>query len=186
MTRPALWIAPALTAALAVALYGPFGFGRDFGAFVIGVFVVLPALGVLLLVFGGWSLFERRPRWRAVARSIFLAALAPAVLIPLLWRFGDPLRDPARYAVWSTFHARELSAARQRDGVFLHWDSWGMAGNDDDSYLASDPTDSLARPGAAESWAKAHRLGCDIAAVRRMERGVFVLTTSNCPLDVVG
>ena len=183
MNRSAFWIAPGSTAALAVAFYGPFGYGRDFGAFVIGLFLVLPALGLILLVSGAWSLLERRPKWLGVARSLFLAALAPALLVPLLWCFGDPIRDPARYAVWATFHARELGVARRSDGVFKHWDGWGMAGNDNDSYLASDPTDTLARRGVADRWAKAHRLGCGIVAVRRMERGVYLLTTSNCPLD---
>jgi hypothetical protein len=186
MKRSAFWIAPGITAALSTALYGPFGFGRDFGAFIIGLMIVLPALGILLLISGAWALLEPRPRWRTGARSFFIAVLAPAVLIPAFWCFGDPLRDPARYAVWSIAHAQELDAARRKDGVFKHWDNWGMAGEDNDAYLASDPTDTLARPGVAGRWAKAHRLGCDIVSTRRMGRGVYLLTTSNCPLVGAG
>ncbi len=182
MNRRAFWVAPASSAGLAAVVYGPFGFGRDFGVFIITLLFVLPALVVLALAFGLWSLLERRPRWSAVARSLFIGALAPALLIPPLWAFGDPIRDSARYAVWSTVHRRELAVARGRDGVFKHWDGWGMAGNDNDSYLASDLTDTLDRPGKAARWAKDRRLGCDIVGVRRMERGIYLLTTANCPL----
>jgi hypothetical protein len=182
MNRFIFWIAPASTSALAAVVYGPFGFGRDFGVFIISLFFVLPGLAVFLVVIGLWALLERRARWLAITRSLFIAGFVPALLIPALWVFGDPIRDPARYAVWSAFHRRELDNARGRDGVFKHWDGWGMAGNDNDSYLASDPTDTLARPGVAARWAKDHRLGCDIVLVRRMGRGVYLLTTSNCPL----
>ena len=177
MKNAALWIVPSVTAALALAVYGPFGVERNFGAFLIGLLLV-PVLGVTALVLGVWSLRERRPMQKAVARSFFVAALAPALLIPALWCFVDQFRDPARYAVWATFHHRDLDIARRRDGVFKHWNSWGMAGNGNDSYLASDSTDTLSRP-----WAKAHRLGCEIVAVQRMDRGIYILTTYDCLLD---
>jgi hypothetical protein len=168
MNRVRFWIAPALAASLAVAFYGPFGFGRDFIAWLVAVFLVLPAIGMFLVVSGGWLILDRNPRRREIARSSLIAALAPSVLIPALWFFGDQLRDPARYAVWATLHPNEIEAARQHDGIFKHWDDWGMAGNESDSYLASDPTDTLDQPGVGVRWANAHRLGCDLVGVRRM------------------
>ena len=181
LMRPAFWIAPALTTAIAFAFYGPFGVARDFGAFVIASLLV-PLLGLIALALGIWTLLERRS-WRMKIASLFVATLAPAILIPALIFFGDPLRDPARYAVWSITHRQALSMARQNAGVFKHWDGWGMAGNDNDSYLASDPTDTLSRPGVLDRWASAHHLGCDIVAARRLDRGVYLLNTSNCVIN---
>ena len=186
LRRAAFWIGPAATAVLATAFYGPFGYGRDFGAFVIAVFFILPGLGVMLIGLAVWWALERRPGRRRTVLSLFLTALAPAVLIPGLWVFGESVRDPARLAVWSALHRRALDAARERNGVFFYWDSWGMAGMENDSYLASDPTDTLSRAGAAQHWAQAHGLGCPIVRVRRVERGVYVIATSNCMLRVPG
>ncbi|MBV9995154.1 MAG: hypothetical protein JO127_08070 [Caulobacteraceae bacterium] len=101
-----------------------------------------------------------------------------------LWVFGDPLRDSARFAVWKATHAQELASARRRAGVFMHWDAWGLAGSGNDSWLASDPTDTLARPGAAGAWGRARQLGCAVVGVRRIEPGVYVLKTYDCLIPV--
>jgi hypothetical protein len=137
-------------------------------------------LVVIALPLGFLAWTEHEPRSRAIVRSSFLAVSAPAILIPLLWAFGDPLRDPARFAAWAAVHQGDLTAARRKDGVFKYWDGWGIAGAENDSYLASDPTDTLARRGVVDDWAKAHDLGCDVVSVRRMARGVYLLTTFEC------
>jgi hypothetical protein len=63
MKRVELWIAPSFTAALTVVFYGPLGFGRDFGAFIIGLIVLLPLAGAILVLADVWLLVERRPFW---------------------------------------------------------------------------------------------------------------------------
>lgn len=185
MSRVDLWILPACTAALTVMFYGPLELGRDFGAFIIGLIFLLPLTVTILVISGIWLLVERRPLWLGVTRSTFFAALAPALLGPALWFFGDPLRDPARYAVWAPFHQSVLAVARRKDGVFKHWDSWGWVGGSNDSYLASDTTGSLSTPAKRDQWAKIHHLGCDLVDARRMEKGIYVVTTSECTIDSV-
>jgi hypothetical protein len=178
------WLAPASTGLLALIFYGPFGFGRDFGAFIIGLLWIVPALGIALFVGLVFLTVGWRSQHRSKICSLAIATLVPLVLIPVLWFFGDPLRDPARFAVWSQLHSRQLDAATTKSGIISHWDSWGWAGSgENDSYLASDPQDTLAQDGAASRWAKSQRLGCDIVGVQRMRRAVYIVTTYNCTID---
>ena len=179
------WITPGVATAIALAVYGPFGFGRDFGLFVVTTFFILPALVVSAVIFGAWWLLDRSQRGKTVAGSAAVTALLAAVLIPAIWLIGEPLRDPARYAVWQTFHRADLDIGRRQNGVFKHWDFWGLAGMDFNSYLASDHADTLTLPGAADRWATAKKLACPIASVAVWEPGVYLLTTANCPLSDV-
>ena len=177
------WVPAAVTTALTAFIYGPSGPGwQDFGVFMLSLFFIAPAVFVAFVGSGIWVLLARKPEGAKAARSYFLAMLAPLLLASALLFSHDPLRDPVRYAVWSIFHQPELASARQHDGIFKHWDSWGFAGAEGDSYLASDPKDTLSSPGMAEPWGKAHRLPCWFEA-RRLARGIFLLSTSECSFD---
>ncbi len=65
----------------------------------------------------------------------------------------------------------------------MPWDSWGMAGMENDSYLISDHADSLTDAHVASRWTHRHHYNCDVASVVRMQRGLYILTTYNCPLE---
>ncbi len=82
---------------------------------------------------------------------------------------------------------------KRSDGVLQHWDSWGFAGMDNDTFLVSDAGDELSAAVAprhsptlpepqadvAERWGKSHRLRCDIVWVDRVHRGFYVVTTAD-------
>jgi len=177
------WRAPTATTALAVIVFGPFGPGwRNFGVAMFSYLFLGPAALVLLVGATLWVRLERRPQAARAARTAFLAILVPLLLAAGLLYSHDPVRDPVRYAVWAAFHQHKLAAARRRDGIFKHWDSWGAFVFEDDSYLASDPTDTLARPGQAERWGRDHHLTCKFD-VQRLARGIFLLTTYDYCFD---
>ena len=176
-----LWLLPTITSSLAVIVYGPFGVSRDFGAFMTGLFLLLPLLAAASFGSLVWLLVSWRSPMRSRACSAMIAALAPLLLIPACWQFGGPLRDPIRFAVWSMIHGRQLDIASRKAGIVVHWDAWGsFVTADFDSYLASDPTDTLGQEGAADRWAKSQRLGCVIVDARRMRRAIYIVTTIDC------
>ena len=76
--------------------------------------------------------------------------------------------------------ARQTEALARRDAVIQHWDGWGFAGMENDSYLVSDPDDSITGLEAANRWVRDHDLTCDVVAAQRMRRGFYILTTYNC------
>jgi len=57
-----------------------------------------------------------------------------------------------------------------------------MAGMSNDSYLVSNPNDSISSLNAATKWVHRIQPACDAAAVERMARGLYIITTYNCPL----
>ncbi len=65
----------------------------------------------------------------------------------------------------------------------MTWDRWGFAGGENDSYLVSVPSDSLGNKATATQWAQRFQPGCEITDSERMMRGLYILTTYNCPLQ---
>jgi hypothetical protein len=156
---------------------------------------------ILLLAFIGlvtWALFERRSRAQAYPFLGWAAGcvFVPLVLIPTLVFFGTPARDQVRFLLWSQTHRQQMREAMKKDEVLQHWDSWGFAGMDNDSYLVSDNRDMLSaatvsrqsptlpqpQASVADRWGKSHRLGCDIVGVRRVQRGFYIVITYECML----
>lgn len=64
----------------------------------------------------------------------------------------------------------------------LDWESWGIAGSENDAYLVSDPDDKLDQSGERLKWL--HNIGsdCEIVDAKRLARGLYIATTYNCPL----
>lgn len=69
-----------------------------------------------------------------------------------------------------------------RDSIVLDWESWGMAGMENDAYLVSNPSDNLTQDGGASEWLRHVGSSCEIVASKRMRRGIYIVATYNCPL----
>jgi hypothetical protein len=92
------------------------------------------------------------------------------------------IKDELRFLVWSHTHDDVLKAFADRDAIILDWESWGMAGMENDAYLVSNPSDNLAEGSAASEWLRHMRSSCEIVASKRLRRGIYIITTYECPL----
>jgi hypothetical protein len=103
---------------------------------------------------------------------VIVAIVGIGTMIVCCDRLPNQLRFLARHG--------QIQALVRRDGVLQHWDGWGIAGMENDSYLVSDPDDSISGLQAANRWARDHHLACEVVAARRVWRAFFILTTYNC------
>lgn len=92
------------------------------------------------------------------------------------------VKDELRFLAWSHTRSDALRGFADKDSIVLDWESWGMAGMENDAYLVSNPTDSLAEEGGASEWLRHVGSSCEIVASKRMRRGIYIVTTYNCPL----
>jgi hypothetical protein len=90
------------------------------------------------------------------------------------------IKDELRFLAW--FHTHKDALGWDKDSIILDWESWGMAGMENDAYLVSNPSDNLAQDGGASEWLRHVGSRCEIVASKRMRRGIYVVTTYNCPL----
>lgn len=158
---------------LAATIY--FSASRDFGDFVFSL-IVIPALLLLsLLCIGIAAYFNRRSPSVKIASLILL-------MTPVFAFATFRLHDDIRFAVWSVMHAHDLARVAQADAIITTWDSWGMAGSSNDSYLVSDVSDDSRTVASAEQWRKRMHLNCPIVATERMAPTIYMVTTYNCPL----
>lgn len=167
----------ALSSSLAIAATF-FGASRDFGMFILGI-PVLGALLILSLICLGLATASDKGS-RGVKASAMLVVLAPVAAYA-----ASHLRDRVLYAGWAITHPTSLQAAASRDSIIAGWDSLGMAGSGNDSYLVSDRFDDSATAISAERWRTRMGLDCPIAATARMQKGIYIVTTYNCPFDGV-
>jgi len=93
------------------------------------------------------------------------------------------IHDYLAFWAWYPTHHRLIDDYRARDGIVMTWDSWGFAGGGNDSYLVSNPSDSISNTEAATLWTYRLEHACEVVDVKRMIRGVYILTTYNCPLQ---
>jgi hypothetical protein len=85
--------------------------------------------------------------------------------------------------LWYPTHSSVVAQYARRDAIITHWDGWGMAGSENDSYLVSNPDDSIGNSAdKATMWAKRLKADCDIADATRLKNGLYILTTYNCSL----
>jgi hypothetical protein len=182
--------APVLAGLAAVLLYGVARGDASFFAL-----LSLPIVLIFFVLTGVWALIDKGTM-KSVARSGAMSILILLVLIPVLFTFGGQIKNQAWFLVWSATHPLEFNDAKSKDIILTHWDAWGFAGNDNDTYLASDPNDELANavvahhsptmPSAqfnvAARWGQAHKLRCDIVWVQRLRQGFYVITTYDCTL----
>jgi hypothetical protein len=125
---------PAVICFAMLAATGPLALSRTFGVF-LATTLFVPALvlaGMGLLI---WAFAERHPRRKL---SIFLAVAAIAITAPIVYIVGSLFRNPIVFAFWSQTHAAAISRYATRDGIISTWDSWGIAGMENDSYLVAE------------------------------------------------
>jgi hypothetical protein len=153
--------------------------GRDFGTFLLLISLYLPAVALICIGLCVWAVLERKS---ARARSIVISLVVMLTLIGgILWAL-PAAKDELRFLAWSLKHNDALERLADKDSILLDWESWGMAGMENDAYLVSNPSDNLAQHDGAAEWLRHVGSSCDIAAAKRMRRGIYIVTTYNCPL----
>jgi hypothetical protein len=152
-----------------------FGWSRNFGTFLLGLFA-LPAL--LLIALACFAVAVTRKSRRGIRPGLLLLVAAPFAAYAT-----SHLRDRVRFVVWEIFHAGELGQLTGQDRIITGWDGWGMAGSENDSYLIADVRDDSATRASAERWRKRMRLECPIVATQKMARRLYIVTTYECPFD---
>jgi len=172
------WL-PLFGSVAALATAAPLAWDKGFDTFLLTFMLYLPAVLVLCICLGVWAAID----WKSVrGRSARRTLAAILILIPLAFYIVPRIKDEVRFILWSQRHSDVLRAFANRDAIILDWESWGMAGMDNDSYLASNPADNLGEPNTASQWL--HHVGstCEIAGTKRLARGLYIVTTYNCPL----
>lgn len=175
--KPLTILSLATSASLAVAAV-VFGTSRDFGMFILGIFVLGGLLILSLICLGAATAIDKGSR--GVKASAMLVLLAPIAAYA-----ASHLRDRVLFVGWSMKHGAVLEAAASKDSIITGWDSWGMAGSENDSYLVSDRFDDSSSVASAEQWRTRMGLDCPVAATARMQKGIYIVTTYECPIDSV-
>lgn len=175
--KPLTILSVATSASLSAAAI-VFGASRDFGMFLLGIMVLGGLLILALIVLGVATAADKGSR--GVKASAMLVMLAPIAAYA-----ASHLRDRVLFVGWSIAHPAALQAAASKDTMITGWDSWGMAGSENDSYLVSDKLDDSSDIAGAERWRTRMRLDCPIAATARMWKGIYIVTTYECPFDGV-
>ncbi|MEY9182552.1 hypothetical protein ABIG06_004134 [Bradyrhizobium sp. USDA 326] len=147
------WL-PVIAAIAAVMTATPLAWdSKNFGTFVLVISVYLPVLALVVLGLCIWAGVERKsPR----ARSIVISLVIMLTLIGGTFWAVPPLKDELRFLSVSLTHNDALRGFADKDAIILDWESWGMIGMENDAYLVSNPSDSLAeavelRSGSATS-----------------------------------
>ncbi|HTZ80757.1 MAG TPA: hypothetical protein VMC10_22795 [Stellaceae bacterium] len=173
------WL-PVWAAVAVLATAGPLAWSRDFAVFLFAWFCYGPALLLVCLCLVIWAIVDREParRWSALAAVLAIVAAASTAY------FGARVFDHDRLAFlfWHPLHRQLVDRFADTDGIILTWDSWGIAGMENDSYLVSNPSDTISDIDAASKWARRYS-DCEIVNVKRMRPGLYILTTYNCPLE---
>ena len=172
-TIPTLPVATSTALAVSAAVLGV---SRGFGMFLLSL-LILPALLIPSVIFVGSAIVNGRGG-RDIRRSVMLILLAPSAAYATAH-----LRDRVLFTGWSLTHEADLWAAVSRDAVIAGWDSWGMAGSEDFSYLVSDRLDDGQDVASAGRWRVRMDLDCPIVATARMRKGIYIVMTYNCPFD---
>ena len=181
-----IWIVPLATCASVLIFY--LGSGVDF--FLFSLLTLLPIPLVLFVGACVAAFLQRKgPPTSSVTAAISLAAAM--ILLQALLISGKPLRDFAHFHVWAIGHSSEALKAKHLSAVLSRWDGYGFAGNGNDDYLVSDPTEGLSgalmprhvpvlpdvKFAVARRWSTLLHLLCDPVWVRRVHRGFYVVTT---------
>ncbi len=178
-TRALRWL-PLVAAIAAVTTAAPLAWdGKDFRTFLLLISLYLPAVALICIGLSVWAALERKsPRARSIAISLVVML---TFIGGTLWAL-PAAKDQLRFLAWSLKHSDALEEFADKDSIMLEWESWGMAGMESDAYLVSNPRNNLTQDGGAAEWL--HHVGssCDIVASKRMRRGIYIITTYNCPL----
>jgi len=176
--RTLKWL-PYIAAITALVTAIPFAWDKGFGTFLLLVFFYLPAVALACIGFCVWAAIERKS---ARVRPIVISVVIILVLIGGIFWTLPRIKDELRFAVWSYTHGDIIRGFADRDAIILDWESWGMVGMENDAYLVSNPSDSLAEAGATSEWLRHVGSSCEIVTSKRFRRGIYLVTTYNCPL----
>lgn len=172
------WL-PFEVAAVTLATAVPILWSKDFGAFLFFLFAYLPVVGLVCCGLVVWAIIERKsPQVHSIVISLMVI---PALLVGTFWLLPR-IKDEIGFFVWSQTHSDVLKSFVGRDAIISDWDSWGMAGSENDSYLVSSSGDNLTKRGPASEFLRRIGSTCEIVASKRLHRGVYIVTTYNCPL----
>ena len=177
--RSLRWL-PAVAGVAIVVTAGPIAWDRGFGTLLFAIFLYFPTLLAICAWLLVWGLAGKRPERRRPALSTVAVI---AVLTPLIFISVNRVREQAGFWFWYQTHRELAGSFSTTDGIITAWDGWGMAGMENDSYLVSNPSDTISTRDAATKWAQRYPSGCEIAGVKRMKRGLYILTTFNCALQ---
>ena len=183
MEGGASWKPPLMAALAVLCTGGPLFWSRNFGLFLL-LYPYVFGVGAICLVLFGLAPFGKTPRARLTrAVTALSSATALAVLFFTAAPASDFLHDRLGFLIWYTTHRNVARQYAHHDAIIMTWDSWGIAGLENDSYLISDPDDSIGTSTAnAARWIKRVRSSCGVAGAVRLKRGLYILTTENCPL----
>ncbi len=176
--RTLRWL-PILVAAATLVTATPFAWDKGFGTSLFLLFVYLPAATWVCIGLCVWAAIERKS---TRARWIVISLLLIPAVIGGTFRVLPQIKDELRFLVWSHTHDDELREFADRDAIILDWESWGWAGSENDSYLVSNPNDDLAESEATAEWLRHVGSSCEIVALKRLRRGIYIVTTYECPL----
>jgi hypothetical protein len=177
--RTLRWL-PFIAAIATVATATPFAWdSKNFGTFLSVIWFYLPAVALVCIGLCIWAGVERKsPRARAIVISLVVVLTLNGGTFWVL----PQVKDELRFLAWSHAHNDTLRGFADKDSVILDWESWGMAGMENDAYLVSNPSDNLAEDGGASAWLRHVGSSCEIVDSKRLRRGIYIVTTYNCPL----
>jgi hypothetical protein len=170
--------APVIVSSMLVLAAFAFGASRDFVMFLLAL-LVLPFLFVLSL-----GVIAATTRWGEKTPDVGLAAIL-TLISPLVAYSAASIWDRVQFVGWAITHPEQVHQAGRADAILLGWDSWGMAGSENDSYLVSARTDRLTSLPEADRWREKLKQECPVAAAQWMWPHLYLVTTYNCPFDGV-
>ncbi|MDD1522604.1 MULTISPECIES: hypothetical protein [Bradyrhizobium] len=178
-SRTLRWL-PFIAAIAAVVTAAPFAWDKSLRTFLLLISLYLPAMALVCIGLCIWAAVERKS---SRARSIVISLAVMLTLIGGTFWAVPRVKDELRFLAWSHTHSDAAEGwFADKDAVMLDWESWGMVGMENNAYLVSNPSDTLAEDGGASEWLRNVGSSCDIVASKRMRRGIFIVTTTNCPL----
>jgi hypothetical protein len=177
------WKPPLIAALIVLCTAGPLLWGRDFGLFFLLIPYALGLGGICLfgLVVG---IFAKEPGARP---TYVVTSLIAAAMFVLLYFTAAPtsflLHNRLGFEIWYATHGKVADKYRKQDAIIMTWDDWGFAGMSFFSFLISDPDDSIGgSTDRASAWARRLKSDCEVTDVTRLRRGLYILSTYNCPL----
>ncbi len=180
MTNRSLRWLPVVAGVAILVTAGPMALWGGSGTLLFCVLLYFPTLLVICVGLLLWGLAGNRPEQRrpTLATLAAIAVLTPTIFIGVL-----SVRDQVAFWIWYQTHRQLADNFSMTDGIITPWEFWGIAGMENDSYLVSNPSDTISSTDAATRWAQRYPSGCEIVDVKRMKRGLYILTTMNCGLQ---
>jgi hypothetical protein len=147
------------------------------------VAMFLPYLAILALLCAAVALSAVAfVRGKEVAKAI--GALVIVSLVAFFIWLWPTLYDGTTFVAWAPTHLIELTESEGTDAVIRHWDAWGFAGMDNDSFLIADREDRLSTQAGAVRWQQRNGGSCQVLDAKRMIPGIFIAITDGCTPSV--